>query len=529
MPFPYQCIQARNSGEREAAGWTLFGACGSRLVVQSSGGSNFVWPSGKNNVSEEKETEDDTQERPEKRIKLSHPPEIKSNFCCLSLSNDKQHIVAATAEDKCIRVFKIEPDCRLSELSQRCMPRRPCAIAITSDDSTILCADKFGDVYALPLFPSLEEERSSTPNSGHNEATTEKPYVPAASMLTVHSGRNRKVLEDQMKQANLGKKKTKEPMQFKHELLLGHVSMLTDIAYTTIDAGVEGGKPRSFILTADRDEHIRISRGPSQAYIIEGFCQGHEEFISRLCLTGSGLLVSGGGDDYIYVWDWLNSRLIEKLCIRDTVIQFARTNPELAASLLADEASFKIAVSGIWSVPHDQPKVRSSTDIVYMRLSNHLQGDEILVACEGIPGLFRFGIGGTPGGSAVGEAISLDGNALGVVFVCPTTGACTAVVSVDNLHKPGSTTEVREQEGPFRLQYFSYQGDHWEADTVVGGKLNWFSSRALADTASVANGQDAGSDMTVETEKARRAADEKAVRDILYGIANLRKRPGTED
>ena len=96
----------------------------------------------------------------------------------------------------------------------------------------------------------------------------------------------------------------KETPRFKHELLLGHVSMLTDIASATVGS-------RSYIVTADRDEHIRVSRGIPQAHIIEGFCQGHEEFVSRLCFTKSRHLVSGGGDAYLYVWDWLFYRLLE--------------------------------------------------------------------------------------------------------------------------------------------------------------------------------------------------------------------------
>lgn len=230
------------------------------------------------------------------------------------------------------------------------MARRPCAIAVTSDDSTILCADKFGDVYALPLIQPPEDGQNGNPTSEDSELLRSTSFMPAASVLTVHSGRNRKVLEEQMKQAGKGQTKIKEPLGFKHDLLLGHVSMLTDIAFTTLGS-------RSYIFTADRDEHIRISRGPPQAHIIEGFCLGHEAFVSRLCLASPGLLVSGGGDAYLYIWDWLNCRLLEKLCIRDTVVQLLREQQHLASVLLEDEDSFKIAVSGMWRVPSSRSGV----------------------------------------------------------------------------------------------------------------------------------------------------------------------------
>lgn len=87
---------------------------------------------------------------------------------------------------------------RIADFS-RFMPKRPCALTMTSDCKTILCGDKFGDVYALPLFLSVEDN-----TNGHVEVKPEpeasnEMYRPSASELTVHSGRNRKALEMQMK------------------------------------------------------------------------------------------------------------------------------------------------------------------------------------------------------------------------------------------------------------------------------------------------------------------------------------------
>jgi len=233
----------------------------------------------------------------------------------------------------------------------RCMSRRPSSITLTADDTNILCADKFGDVYALPLHPSPDDERPDTPAATEKmeEKDDGKEFTPSATVLTVHSGRNRRTLEEQLKQKAKGPLKTKEVMTFKHELLLGHVSMLTDLASAKVD-------DRNYIITADRDEHIRISRGLPQAHIIEGFCLGHEEFVSKLCLTKSGFLVSGGGDAQLYVWEWQGYRLIRKLLLRDTVLEHLKSRPELSSNL-SDDASFKVAVSGIWAVPSNGGKV----------------------------------------------------------------------------------------------------------------------------------------------------------------------------
>lgn len=224
------------------------------------------------------------------------------------------------------------------------MSRRPCSITLTDDDSTILCADKFGDVYALPLLPSPEEEDLDT---AEIEQPEQYDYAPAATVLTVHSGRNRKTLEEQLKQKAKGKVRSKEPMTFKHELLLGHVSMLTDIAFAKVNN-------RNYIITADRDEHIRVSRGQPQAHIIEGFCFGHEAFVSRLCLTTSGLLVSGGGDGALFVWDWQSYRMIERIEIRDIISRHLESRSELSSN---GGANLRIAVSGIWNVPKNNDKV----------------------------------------------------------------------------------------------------------------------------------------------------------------------------
>lgn len=227
------------------------------------------------------------------------------------------------------------------------MARRPCSVTLSDDDLTILCADKFGDVYALPLIPSPEDEQKITQGTDGDA----KKFVPSASLSTVHSGRNRKVLEEQIKQAEKGRPQPKDAPTFRHDLLLGHVSMLTDIATVTVGS-------RNYIITADRDEHIRVSRGIPQAHIIEGFCHGHEEFVNRLCITKSNRLVSGGGDAHLYVWDWQSYRLLEKLPIQASVLDTYRNIAELKSLVPEKEKDFKIAVSGIWSIPFAKSEVR---------------------------------------------------------------------------------------------------------------------------------------------------------------------------
>ncbi|XP_064236265.1 tRNA (guanine-N(7)-)-methyltransferase non-catalytic subunit WDR4 isoform X1 [Aotus nancymaae] len=71
------------------------------------------------------------------------------------------------------------------------------------------------------------------------------------------------------------------------QLELGHLSMLLDVAVSPDDR---------FILTADRDEKIRVSWAAAP-HSIESFCLGHTEFVSRISVvpTQPGLLLSSSG------------------------------------------------------------------------------------------------------------------------------------------------------------------------------------------------------------------------------------------
>lgn len=236
------------------------------------------------------------------------------------------------------------------------MPKRPCAVQVLPDNSTILCGDKFGDVYLLPLLPAVtshQEVEPEVPVDSSNETTPArngaKPFKPSATSKTVHTQRNLKSLAAQQNQKDLTPKK--DPLKFEHKLLLGHMSMLTDLTYATREVD---GKQQSYIITADRDEHIRVSRAPPQSHIIEGYCLGHKEFVSKVCvIPGIDLLVSGGGDDWIGVWDWPTFTLRRKI------------------SLSWASKGQPIAVSGIWVVPMES---RSC----------------LVVACEKVPTIFTL-------------------------------------------------------------------------------------------------------------------------------------------
>ena len=208
----------------------------------------------------------------------------------------------------------------------RVMPKRPCAVVLTPDESTLLCADKFGDVYSLPLMGQTHEpvlcsaDDKQGLENGSKEAA-QRDFVPSASSLTVHTKGNREALRQQQKIKN--PKAEKKSLNFDHQLLLGHVSLLTDVTCVSISSS---NKMRNYILSSDRDEHIRVSRGIPQAHIIEGYCLGHTEFISKLCIPPAHphLLISGGGDESLFLWDWDPGKIRQKLDLRRPVEDLKR-------------------------------------------------------------------------------------------------------------------------------------------------------------------------------------------------------------
>lgn len=255
------------------------------------------------------------------------------------------------------------------------MPKRPCSLVITPDNQTILSADKFGDVYSVPLIPSQDSpaaaqqpKEDSPGNASPSPAPQEdKPFKSQANELTVHTKRNRQALLDQQVSAKSSKRGGAQKVEvpaFERTLLLGHVSLLTAVALG------HDAQRRPYIITADRDEHIRVSRGTTeQAHVTEAFCMGHAEFVNRLCVPdgadGMGhLLVSGGGDPDLFVWSWLEGKLLARA-------------PLLSAVRSVLSGAGKLAVTGL---SYWRGRPAEGTE----------QGATILVVCERYVWPFRI-------------------------------------------------------------------------------------------------------------------------------------------
>lgn len=353
----------------------------------------------------------------------------------LILSSDGNFAVATTGEDKSVHVFSIDDEGHIQHVNQRQMIKRPCAVAFTPDNDSILVGDKFGDVYALPL----HYEAPVTPNATESNGTPPKstPFKPTASNLTVHSGRNLKALESQKRQAESTSIQAKERdiMTFEHELLLGHVSMLTGLITAR---KTNGPSHRNYIITADRDEHVRVSRGRPQAYVIENYCFGHTQFVSRLCMASEDVLVSGGGDDFLLVWDWTTGVILTKLDLREAWVH--HLNQQGAASSLSEP----LTVCGLWAS-------HSSDSLV-----------TIYCACEGLAVIIEYQLklrDPCESYTRPSKVTACPHNILDAVVVKGQVGDEGAdsdrlLLSLDTLHLPNSK-EASSEAACSRLQYLS--------------------------------------------------------------------------
>lgn len=118
-------------------------------------------------------------------------------------------------------------------------------------------------------------------------------------------------------------------------MILGHASPLNAFLLTADE---------KYIVTADRDEHIRVSWYP-KGYNIEMYCLGHLKydffpslfvlffdtvmfvsyrFVSAIHIPESDptRLISGGGDPMLKIWDWMTGALKHEVAVLDVVEPF---------------------------------------------------------------------------------------------------------------------------------------------------------------------------------------------------------------
>ncbi|KAG6897821.1 hypothetical protein C0992_010625 [Termitomyces sp. T32_za158] len=181
------------------------------------------------------------------------------------------HYLATAGDDKILKIWEIDG---LKLVNERELPKRPTAILFTADAKTILVSDKFGDVFSYAFeFTPLTEKQAKDALSSHEN--------PSGGSL-----------------------------------ILGHTSLLNAFLLS---------HDEKYIITADRDEHIRVSWYP-QGYNIEMYCLGHTKFVSTIHnpAFAPAELVSGGGDPMLKIWDWMTGAVKHEIPVWDTVEPYIR-------------------------------------------------------------------------------------------------------------------------------------------------------------------------------------------------------------
>ncbi|KAG9050429.1 tRNA (guanine-N(7)-)-methyltransferase non-catalytic subunit trm82 [Tulasnella sp. UAMH 9824] len=205
--------------------------------------------------------------------------------------------VVTTGDDKMLNVWILEEESEtglaVTQESSREIPKKSSEIHLTSDGQTILASDKFGDIYRYPVVPPPSEKVS---DPSHTQGSSESP--------------------SSTKGKKKGRQQSSEEKPRHGELILGHTSVITSFTLTPQD---------EFVVSGDRDEHIRISWFP-EGYNIERFCMGHLKYVSALHIPQSSphTLVSGGGDPELFIWDWTNGTLLQKVSVMEKVKPLAK-------------------------------------------------------------------------------------------------------------------------------------------------------------------------------------------------------------
>ncbi|KAF8967637.1 WD40-repeat-containing domain protein [Flammula alnicola] len=185
---------------------------------------------------------------------------------CAAVDSKFMYLVTS-GEDKMLKLWELDG---LKLLSVRELPKKPTAVAFTADAQTILVSDKFGDIFRQVVHSRLSISHKDAISSHEN---------PSGG-----------------------------------QLILGHASPLNAFLLTPDE---------KYIITADRDEHVRVSRYPD-GYNIEMYCLGHLKFVSAIHIPKSDhfSLISGGGDPMLKIWDWMTGTVTHELPVLANIEPF---------------------------------------------------------------------------------------------------------------------------------------------------------------------------------------------------------------
>ncbi|WVQ68581.1 uncharacterized protein L199_006790 [Kwoniella botswanensis] len=271
----------------------------------------------------------------------------------IAVSEDGK-IIVSVGDDKSLKVWDVTQD-EIKLRSTRGLIKKASCVTL-SPEGGIIVSDKVGDVYQYPLDPI--------------------PSDPSTSKPPMHA-----MVSDP----------TKNP---ESDYLLGHVSILTS-HLTTPDS--------KHIISADRDEHIRVSRYP-KSFVMERALFGHDSFVSSLHIpsTHPNILISGGGDPSLRIWDWTTGSSISKVDIYPAILphrkvrSYMRKNRSKGRMRKTDEnASSEQDVEGEEETFYSAPEgyiLPSGQGVCIKKIQTTVVGDKTIVVffSEGASAIHSF-------------------------------------------------------------------------------------------------------------------------------------------
>jgi WD40 repeat protein len=241
---------------------------GTSNLAASAGNRLFLWKDGEGKGSK--------QACSSTEVAVDPPA---APFTCLEMSPCGRYLASA-GEDKVVKMWKVEE----KEEDNRCtctclwssapLPKRASALAFSPRSDFLYIGDKFGEVHCVSVLAP-------------NRSLSSSPKVAAAN------GNNK---GDHTNNAGEGDAQVTR--------VLGHFcSIITSIAVCP---------QHKLLATADRDRKVRVTcipsgmqeQGQPQAMPeIQSYCVGPENFANHVFFVTSELLITGGADGFIRMWN----------------------------------------------------------------------------------------------------------------------------------------------------------------------------------------------------------------------------------
>lgn len=222
------------------------------------------------------------------------------------------------------------------------------------------------------------------------------------------------------------------------DFLAGHLSTVTAMVFSPDE---------SFLITAERDEKIRVSHFPN-SYNIEAFCLGHTCHVSALAVAptdGALLLVSGAVDGSLKLWSLPDSEPLHTLMLEQPADAAAAAAASAAAQAPAkkkhhDNDPVSHGAAGVSGLAYS---AAAGVIAVSFAESTALAIVVIQPAGEGGSGFqlalkrwVKLAEPVSPGALAFGESAAVDGSALPRLIVGGAGAGATVYTERDGAFVP---------------------------------------------------------------------------------------------